>query len=154
MRKTFESITSKLKAKGIPFEEVSFTDQAVSARTTDTSENHNYDPETVIKTLVISTSDGYKAVILKGSDRIDQPKLKAIVGKWSVVDAENLENKLGYIPGTICPLDLDLPVLIDEAVTTLKIWSMGAGANNKGLNIATEVVIKNLTDYKIISIKQ
>lgn len=152
--KTFDSIKTNLESKGIKFEEVTFTDIAISARTSDTSVDHNYNPEKSIKTLVISTKDGLMGVILKGSDRIDQPKLKAIVGKWNVVDGETLQKRLGYIPGTICPLDLDLPILVDEAANTLDIWSMGAGANDKGFNVETTVAINNLKDCKIVSVRQ
>jgi len=150
--KSFDSIKAKLEEKGIIFEVVTFTDIAVSARTTDTSTDHNYNPANSIKTLIISTKDGFTGVILKGSDRVDQPKLKAIVGKWKVVDSETLQSDLGYIPGTICPLDLDLPLLIDEAATTLDTWSMGAGANDKGFNVKTEVALKALTKYRTVQI--
>ena len=58
--------------------------------------------------------EGNKGVILKGSDRIDQPRLKAIVGKWRVVDSDTLEKELEFVTGTICPLDLNIPIIIDK----------------------------------------
>lgn len=152
--KTFESVKSTLIKKNIPFEIVSFTDIAVSARTSDTSIDHNYNPENSIKTLVVSTKEGQKAVILRGNDRIDQAKLKAIVGKWSVVNQIELENTLGYIAGTICPLDLDLPILVDESAKNLLTWSMGAGANDKGFNVQSDIAINNLSNCKIINVRQ
>jgi len=152
--KTFESIKETLEARGIKFEVVTFADIAISARTTDTSIDHNYNPEKSIKTLIIGTKNGFVGVIMKGSDRIDQSKLKAIVGKWSVIDGETLQKQLGYIPGTICPLDLDLPILIDESANSLDIWSMGAGANNKGFNVETAIAVSSLKDGKIVSVKQ
>ncbi|KKQ92249.1 MAG: hypothetical protein UT17_C0003G0272 [Candidatus Woesebacteria bacterium GW2011_GWB1_39_10] len=151
--KTFESIKTNLETKGVKFEVVTFIDTAVSARTEDTSLEHNYNPNNSIKTLVISTNDGYKGIILKGSDRIDQPKLKAIVGKWRVVDSDTLQKELAYVPGTICPLDLDMPIIIDKSALDLKIWSMGAGANNKGFNIEVTEVLKHLSEHKIEAVR-
>jgi len=152
--KTFDSIKARLEEKGIVFEVVTFTDIAVSARTTDTSTDHNYNPANSIKTLIISTKDGFTGVVLKGSDRVDQPKLKSIVGKWKVVDSDTLQNQLGYIPGTICPLDLDLPLLIDEAVSKLSMWSMGAGANDKGFNVEMVTALKNLNNHTVVDIRK
>lgn len=150
--KTFESIKLKLVDRNVPFEEVTFTDVAVSARTEDTSVDKNYNPKDSIKTLVISTKDGFKAVILMGSDRIDQVKLKEIVGKWSVVDFRTLEEKFDFNPGCVCPLDLELPFLIDEAAANMQLWSMGAGENNKGFNVQKEDALKVLQNFKIVSI--
>lgn len=150
---TFIAIKHKLISEKIKFDEVTFTDKAVSARIVDTSTNNNYNPDEAIKTLVIKTKSGFMAIILRGADRIDQAKLKKIVGKWSMIDFETLQVKFGYVPGTICPLALDLPFLIDELAATLKIWSMGAGAIDKGFNVTTQEVLKHLKNYKITSIR-
>lgn len=150
--RTFESVSQNLLEKGVIFEKVVFTDTAISARLSDTSIDRNYDPSKSIKTLVISTKDGLKAVILCGSNRIDQAKLKAVVGKWSVVNAEDLIEKFDYQPGTICPLDLDLPMLVDEKALGLGIWSMGAGAVDRGINVEIQEALKHLGKYDVVSI--
>lgn len=150
----FDDVIKILDTKRVKYEVVVFTDVSISARTTDTSKNHNYDPANSIKTLIISTKDDYKAVIARGRDKIDQPKLKAIVGKWRVVDAGTLQNKLGYVPGTINPLVLGIPVLIDTDASEMKLWSMGAGANDRGVNVEVKEAFKHLDKLQIISIKQ
>lgn len=150
--KNFESIKRELKARGVMFEDVVFTDDAVSARLSDTSIDKNYNPANSIKTLIISTKDGYKAVILRGSDRIDQVKLKGLVGKWSVVDANILAERFQSLPGTICPLVLDIPILIDDQVLTLKVWSMGAGAVNRGVNVEVNEAVKHIGKHEVVSI--
>jgi len=152
--RSFESVKNALRVKGVTFDEVLFTDTAVSARVTDTSMGKNYDPLHAIKTLIVSCKDGFKAVILRGSDKIDQAKLKAVVGKWSVLDSATLGTKFDYQPGTICPLDLDLPVLIDQDALNIEIWSMGAGAVDKGVNVKVEEALKHLVGYQIVPIRQ
>ena len=151
--KTFETIKNNLETKGVKFETVTFTDVAVSARTEDASVDHNYNPSNSIKTLIISTNEGHKAIVLRGSDRIDQPKLKSIVGKWRVVDSDTLQKELEYIPGTICPLDLEMPIIIDQSALDLKAWSMGAGANDRGFNVEVIEAVKHLANYKVGSFK-
>jgi prolyl-tRNA editing enzyme YbaK/EbsC (Cys-tRNA(Pro) deacylase) len=151
--KTFDSIKQKLVEAKIPFEEVTFLDEAVSARLVDSSLDRNYNPANAIKTLIISTKDGFKAVILKGKDRIDEFKLKDIVGKWSFILKTELIERFEFLPGCVCPLDLNLPFLIDKSVLNLKIWSMGAGDKKKGLNIASEIVLKNIKSKQIVFIR-
>lgn len=149
---TFNSIKQNLINRGISFEEITFTDEAVSARTVDSSVDKNYDPQTAIKTLIITTKEGYKALILKGDDRAGKEKLNKLVGKWSIVSANILKKKFGFLPGCVCPLSLDMPFLIDKATLDIPIWSMGAGDVKKGLNIASELVSKNISIKQIESI--
>jgi len=150
----FEKVSEILKNKGISFEVISFTDEVIAARTEDTSIDHNYDPKNAIKTLVIKSKDGFKAVILKGNDKIDSTKLESIVGKWTVAGEEVLLNEFGFIPGTVCPLALDLPILIDENVMEMPVWSMGTGEIKKGFNVKKDEVVGVLDFEKVtISVK-
>lgn len=140
----FDKVTEHLNSKGIPFEEVEFADTAISARLADTSLKGNYDPANAIKTLLVKGKTGVMAVILKGEDKVDSEKLKTLVGKWSVVPANDLGTDFGLIPGGINPFVLDVPVFVDEQVLTLKILSMGAGSVSKGINMKIEDFVTNL----------
>jgi len=150
--KSFTSIADKLSKLCIPFDTVEFTDSAISARSTDTSVKQNYNPTNAIKTLIICTKSGFKAVILKGTNKIDEKKLSNLIGKWSVVNSNTLQSKIGYIPGTVCPLDLDLPIIIDTQVTSLDTWSMGAGDIRKGINVKTKNCLLLLKNAQIANI--
>jgi|GEM_PF-32456 len=140
--KSFEDISKKLKELNIKYEVVTFTDEVVSAREEDTSIDHNYDPKNAIKTLVIKTKGGFKAVILRGSEKIDNNLLEKIVGKWTVVDEDTLTNEFGFIPGTVCPVVLEIPIIVDENVLKLDILSMGSGNLSKGFNIKREEMVE------------
>lgn len=150
--KTLNSIKQKLINQKIPFEEVTFIDEAVSARKIDSSVDKNYNPGNAIKTLIISTKKGYKALILKGNDKVDEEKLNKTVGKWSIISPNTLKEKLGFLPGCVCPLDLDLPFFIDKKAESLNVWSIGAGNINKGLNIETKIVLQHITNKQIVDI--
>ena len=150
--KTFKSIKQKLINQKIPFEEITFTDEAVSARKTDSSVDKNYNPDNAIKTLIISTKEGYKALILKGNDRVDKKKLNQFVDKWSIVSADALKEKFGVLPGCVCPLDLDLPFLIDKKALGMNVWSMGAGDPKKGINVKKNVAVSLIKNFSIVSL--
>ena len=150
--KTFSSIKQKLIDKKIPFEEITFIDKAVSARKTDSSVDKNYNPDNAIKTLIISTKEGYGALILRGEDLVDEKKLNKILGKWSVVNKEILNNIFGFLPGCVCPLDLDIPFLIDKKTSEMQIWSMGAGDPKKGLNIKKDIALSFIKNFSVVSL--
>ncbi|OGK15455.1 hypothetical protein A2862_01550 [Candidatus Roizmanbacteria bacterium RIFCSPHIGHO2_01_FULL_38_41] len=150
--KTFEIITEKLKSANFPFEEVTFKDVVVSARTSDTSVDNNYDPQSAIKTLVVKSNQGMFAVIARGNSFVDKHKLKDIIGKWSVVSGDVLQSELGYIPGCVCPLDVDVPLLLDQSALELEIWSIGVGAVDKGINVKKEDALQYIKDYKVVDV--
>ena len=150
--KTFESIKQKLINQKTSFDEITFIDEAISARETDNSVDKNYNPDNAIKTLIISTKEGHKALILKGSDRVDEEKLKKILRKWSVINSTVLKEKFGFLPGCVFPLDLDLPFFIDKKVENLDVWSMGAGDPKKGFNIKKEVAFSFIKNFHIVSL--
>lgn len=148
----FLSIKQQLNKTGIKFEEITFSDSAISARQKDTSLEGNYNPETAIKTLIVKTKKGFKAIILHGNDKIDSKKLKQVIGRWSIVDSNTLELEFGFKPGCICPLVLDLLFIIDTKATEMDIWSMGAGDIDKGINVETRKVLGNLKNFSIADI--
>lgn len=131
--KDFKEIKRILREKGIVFEEVHFTDTAISGRIKDTSKDKNYNPQDAIKTLLIETPKKIKAVILKSCDNIDKKKLKGLIGKWSIVDKDTLESEHGLVVGGICLLVLECEILIDRSVTVLNQLSMGAGDISNGI---------------------
>jgi len=150
---TFEKIKEKLNSRHIPFEEVAFSDTAVSARMTDTSVNGNYDPRNAVKTLLVKGKAGVFALILRGEDKVDTDKLKELIGKWSVVTAPELETNFGLVAGGINPFVLDVPILLDESVLQLTTLSMGAGSVTQGINIKTDDLIKHLV-FKTVKIRK
>lgn len=149
--KTFTSICDGLIKRNVTFETIEFADVAVSARTTDTSLAQNYNPQNAIKTLIVRTTKGLVAVILKGSDSVDEHKLEAIIGKWSIVSSKTLST-FGFTPGAVCPLDIDLPIIIDSNATTMTTWSMGAGDIKRGLNVSTKECLHILSRAQIVDI--
>lgn len=151
--RNFKEIVKELKNRGVKFEEIHFLDKAISARISDTSKDKNFNPNNAVKTLVINTSKGVKAVVLKGDDSIDKKKLRQFVGRWNVIGRDVLENDMEMVVGGVCPLVLKCEVLVDKAVQGLEVLSMGVGDVSKGLNISRGVFTENLKEFQIIDIR-
>jgi prolyl-tRNA editing enzyme YbaK/EbsC (Cys-tRNA(Pro) deacylase) len=149
----FEKVKSHLNEKSIPFEVVEFPDEVISARLEDNSLTKNYDPKNSIKTLVVETKTGFAGIVMRGMDRLDSKKAKEILGRWSIVNSEVLENDLGFKVGGINPFCLDIPLYVDEKVKLLEILSMGAGSQSKGVNVKTDVLL-GLANVEIKSLAQ
>jgi prolyl-tRNA editing enzyme YbaK/EbsC (Cys-tRNA(Pro) deacylase) len=138
----FEVIKNKLEKIGVAFEVVIFNDVAISARDTDSSVGHNYNPANAIKTILVKAKGKYYGIILRGGDKIDDKKLDRVIGKWSVVSGLTLAETFGFVPGTVCPLVLEVPIYADIKVLDLNQWSMGAGSPDRGINVKLDEVTK------------
>ncbi|MBU0975305.1 MAG: tyrosine--tRNA ligase [Patescibacteria group bacterium] len=145
----FNSVTAILASKGIDFEEITFTDDKISARDKDTSKDENYDPQNAIKTLILKTKNEFIGVILRGSDKIDEEKLKELIGKWTVVDKGTLLKKFGFEPGCVNPFCLDISIIIDKKASKIDTWSMGAGEATRGMNVKTNKALTKLKNSRI-----
>lgn len=137
----FAKVEELLAKKEIPFEMVEFPDEVISARLEDNSVTRNYDPRNSIKTLVVETKEGFAGIVLRGEDRLDSKSAKEILGRWSIVKPDVLENDLGFKIGGINPFCLDMPLYVDQSVTQLNLLSMGAGSQSMGVNIETKFLL-------------
>jgi len=144
MMNNFENIVEKLRELGVVFEVIEFPDEVILTREKDNSLGHNYDQKTAIKTLIVKTKVGLRAIILKGDQRIEEKRLEEIVGKWTVADSKILFEEFGFMPGTVCPLVLKIPILVDKQALEIPVWSMRVGDTKKGLNVRLEEIVKCL----------
>ncbi|MFH1896509.1 MAG: YbaK/EbsC family protein [bacterium] len=103
----------------------------------------------------MDTKDGFKAIILKGADRIEQKALKKLVGKWNIVAPEVLEKQFGFLPGCVCPLDLDnVDFLVDRAVLELERLNMGSGDIKKGIILTRDGLLKVIGKFERVRVAQ
>jgi len=149
-----EFIINNIKQRGIPFEEIFFTDDAISARTTDTSKDHNYDPANSIKTIIVEGKAGVFQLLLGGNDSIDQQKVKELIGRWRILPMDVVERDYGLIIGGICPVTVNLPSIVDSALIDRDLWGMGAGDIKHGLNIKRDDAVMNMDVFKLADIRR
>ena len=97
----------------------------------------------VVKTLVVRRGEGdYVLVLVPGHRSLSWPKLRALLGvsRLSLPDADEALTATGYARGTITPLGLDLPVVVDASVMGGEI-TLGTGQRDTVVAVAADDVV-------------
>lgn len=107
------------------------------------------EPDDIVKTLVVSRSDGsFLFALVPGDRAISWPKLRSVVGvnKLHMPDAARALEATGYERGTIVPLGSTTawPVFADERIRGRRI-ALGAGAHGYSLFADADEVIAALS---------
>jgi len=89
--------------------------------------------------------------IVRGSDKIDFKKLKSLIGKSSVASREEVHAVTGVEPGAVCPLLLDVPVIVDGRVLSLEKLNFGSGDHLYGIEIASGD-LRRVLEYRLAEI--
>jgi prolyl-tRNA editing enzyme YbaK/EbsC (Cys-tRNA(Pro) deacylase) len=110
-------------------------------------------PEEICKTILVKQKTRYYAVFLRGADKIDFKKLKDVIGKVSIASRKEVVEVTGVEPGAVCPLLVDIPVLVDRRVLRLKKLNFGSGDHLFGVEIASGDLICVL-DYRLVEIAE
>ncbi len=138
-----------LKEKSIDYHVISLKNKAVT--TEDVIKYGNVNPDEICKTIVIKTEDNrFYGLLLLGKDKIDFSKLKKVIGKAQLVDPEELKRETGMEPGTVCPLLLKFPVLVDKKVLNMEKINFGSGDEKHGIEISP----KDLNKFSNIRIAE
>ena len=118
----------------------------------------------LVKTLFFSANDGTNpkdkslkpvAVILRGSDEINPIKLKNVLGLTNpplmLTEAEVAEVS-GALPGSCGPVGLKIPVYMDNGVSGLKNFIVGANENGfhlRNVNHGRDFQVKQVADLRM-----
>ncbi|MDF2492807.1 MAG: hypothetical protein K0Q58_1385 [Microbacterium sp.] len=107
------------------------------------------EPDDIVKTLVVSRSDGsFLFALVPGDRAISWPKLRAVVGvnKLHLPDADRALEATGYERGTIVPLGSThpWPVFADESIRGRRI-ALGAGAHGFSLFVDADALLGALS---------
>lgn len=107
------------------------------------------EPDDIVKTLVVSRSDGsFLFALVPGDRAISWPKLRAVVGvnKLHLPDADRALEATGYERGTIVPLGSThpWPVFADESIRGRRI-ALGAGAHGYSLFVDADALLGALS---------
>ncbi len=111
---------------GIAFTEISLRDATSAA---EAARVHGVLVTAVVKSLLLRRGEDDYLLVLVPLDRsISWPKLRAVLGvsRLSMPNAETALAVTGYQRGTISPLGLDLPVIVDELLVGQSI-TLGSG---------------------------
>lgn len=97
----------------------------------------------VVKSLLVRRGeDDHLLVLVPGDRSISWPKLRAVLGvsRLSMPDAKTALAVTGYERGTITPLGLDLPVVVDERMRGEAI-TLGSGVHGVAIGLDADAII-------------
>ena len=108
----------------------------------------------VAKTIIFMSDKGDPlAVIIKSCCKIVQNKLAKILGFKHIrlANYDEVVKYTGYLPGGICPIDLNILVILDKDILNEDYIFVGGGDKDTLLKIKVEDLIKVLNP-KIIDV--
>ena len=105
------------------------------------------------KTLIYKVDDKYYACVIPGNREVNELKVRKLVeGKTiELANAEEVEKVTSAKVGFAGPIDINIPVIIDEDVTKMKNFLVGA---NKTDYHFINVNLSDIKDYKVGDIKE
>ncbi len=97
----------------------------------------NIEPEQCLKTLIVKADDEQNnliALLLRGDHELNPikaEKLPGIASPLTFASDEEIKQSIGCEPGSIGPIGLKIPIIIDQSATLLADFVCGANQNGK-----------------------
>ena len=140
-----------LESNNIQYRIIELQDRAITVQDVIDYSKGEINPEEICKTILVKRKKEYHALFLRGSDKIDFKKLRALIGKANIASRDEMLKITGVDPGAVCPLLLDVPVLVDQHVMGLDKLNFGSGNHLYGVEIAS-VDLAKVLDYQLADI--
>jgi prolyl-tRNA editing enzyme YbaK/EbsC (Cys-tRNA(Pro) deacylase) len=137
-----------LEKHNISYRIIELEKPAITARARSKQE---INPEEICKTILIKHKQEFFALLLKGTDLIDFNKLKSKIGKSSIASRDEVFMMVGVEPGAVCPILVNVPVLVDCRVFELVLLNFSSGNKLYGVEINSNDLIKVL-NYEIVDL--
>lgn len=151
MNEKLKEIINKLKEKNIDFKLIELKDRAMTVEEVMKFSDGKVDPKEICKTLILKDKENNSyAVVSLGNDRIDFEKVskKFNCSKLRLATPEEVEEKIGLEIGAVCPLFLNISMLIDRKIFNRKKINFGSGDHLFGIEINPKDILK-CVDAKI-----
>lgn len=112
--------------------------------------------EEILKTVVFLADDQAVAVVVRGTDEINEIKVKNYLGAEtiSIADPDTVMSLTGAATGFVGPKDLSLPVLLD--LTAINMTKAIAGANEidyhyRNLHVRRDISLEHVGDFRNVA---
>jgi prolyl-tRNA synthetase len=112
------------------------------------------EPSQTVKTLIVEGTDGPVALILRGDHELNAVKAQKLAGVASPLTMaanETIRQATGSEPGSLGPVETELPVYFDHAVSALADFSCGAnetGYHFTGVNFGRDLAEPETVDLR------
>ncbi|WP_439135509.1 proline--tRNA ligase [Pseudomaricurvus sp.] len=126
----------------------------------DVSKSLEISPEQVLKTLVVlgeadeDGNQGLVALVLRGDHELNElkaEKLEGVASPLTFAPEAKIQEVLGCKPGSIGPVDLDIPVLVDRSAAVVSDFACGAnkdGYHFTGVNWERDLPVGTTADLR------
>ncbi|RTE66466.1 proline--tRNA ligase [Amphritea opalescens] len=121
-------------------------------------EQHNLPIEKTIKTLFVNASDecdaDFVALLVRGDhdlNEIKAEKLSQVAAPLEMADEEAIKALIGAGPGSLGPVNLPIPCIIDRTVAQMSDFGAGANIEGKhyfGVNWERDVALPEVADLR------
>lgn len=151
MNKNLQKIIERLKEREIEFDLIQLKGRAMTVEDVVRFSDGKLNPKEICKTLILkSLENNSYAVFTLGNDRVDFEKVRKRFdsSKLRLATPDEIKEETGLEIGAVCPLFLDLPMLIDRRVFSRKKVNFGSGDHLFGIEMNPRDILK-CVDAKI-----
>ncbi len=114
--------------------------------------------ESTVKTLIVAAADGVEgglvALLVRGDHELNEikaEKLSMVASPLQMASEQQIRDAVGAGPGSLGPVNLKLPMVVDRAVAVAADFSAGANVDGKhyfGINWGRDVALPDVADIR------
>ncbi|WP_048306930.1 proline--tRNA ligase [Halomonas sp. PR-M31] len=120
-------------------------------------EQHGLPIEKTIKTLMVQAAEGgLIALLVRGDHALNEIKaehLPEVAVPLTMATEDEIRAVVGAGPGSLGPVNLDMPIIIDRSVALMSDFGAGANIDGKhyfGINWERDVALPKVTDIRSV----
>ncbi|MCE0731242.1 proline--tRNA ligase [Halomonas sp. G15] len=141
--------------RAAPSEELRLVDTPDARTIAALVEQHGLPIEKTIKTLMVHAAEGgLIALLVRGDHELNEVKaenLPEVAAPLTMASEEEIRAVVGAGPGSLGPVNLDMPVIIDRSVALMGDFGAGANIDGKhyfGINWERDVALPKVADIR------
>ncbi|MBY5925505.1 MULTISPECIES: proline--tRNA ligase [unclassified Halomonas] len=142
-------------SRAAPSEELRLVDTPNAKTIATLVEQHGLAIEKTIKTLMVKGSEGgLVALLVRGDHELNEVKaehLEQVATPLTMASEEEIRAAVGAGPGSLGPVGLDMPIVIDRSVALMSDFGAGANVDGKhyfGINWERDVALPQVADIR------
>ncbi|MDT0500606.1 MULTISPECIES: proline--tRNA ligase [unclassified Halomonas] len=141
--------------RAAPGEELRLVDTPDARTIAALVEQHGLPIEKTIKTLMVHAAEGgLIALLVRGDHELNEVKaenLPEVAAPLTMANEEEIRAAVGAGPGSLGPVNLEMPIIIDHSVALMSDFGAGANIDGKhyfGINWERDVALPRVADIR------
>ncbi|MER2473333.1 proline--tRNA ligase [Photorhabdus laumondii] len=144
--------------RAVPTEEMHLVDTPNAKTIAELVEQFNLPIEKTVKTLMVHAAEGTNhkliALLVRGDHELNEikaEKLSLVASPLTFATEEEIRSIVGAGPGSLGPVNLPIPAIIDRSVAVMSDFGAGANINDKhyfGINWERDLPVPEVADIR------